>query len=118
MLRKVLWVGSSKADLKRFPDAVLDRVGFAIYQAQTGLRHRDAKPLKGLGSRVLQVAMRHGGDAYRAVYTVRFQFAVYVLHAFQKKAKRNIATPRKELDLVRRRLRTAEQHHLDEHGGG
>ena len=118
MLKQVQWVGSSKADLKRFPDAVQDRFGFAIYQAQAGLRHRDAKPLKGFGSGVLEVVARHDGDAYRAVYTVRFDSAVHVLHAFQKKAKRGIATPRKELDLVRRRLREAERHHLDEHGGG
>ena len=117
MLKQVQWVGSSKADLKRFPDAVQDRMGFAIYQAQAGGRHRDAKPLKGFGAGVLQVAARHGGDAYRAVYTVRFESAVYILHAFRKKAKRGVATPKQELDLVRRRLRTAGRHH-DEHGGG
>ncbi len=118
MLKQVQWVGSSKADLKRFPDAVQDRFGFAIYQAQAGLRHRDAKPLRGFGSGVLEIVTRHDRDAYRAVYTVRFESAVYVLHAFQKKARRGIATPKKELDLVRRRLRDAERHHLDEHGGG
>jgi len=117
MLKQVQWVGSSKADLKRFPDAVQDRMGFAIYQAQAGGRHRDAKPLKGFGAGVLQVAARRGGDAYRAVYTVRFESAVYVLHAFRKKAKRGVATPKQELDLVRRRLRAAGRHH-DEHGGG
>ncbi len=118
MLKQVQWVGSSKADLKRFPDAVQDRFGFAIYQAQAGLRHRDAKPLTGFGSGVPEVVARHDGDAYRAVYTVRFDSAVYVPHAFQKKARRGIATPKKELDLVRRRLREAERHHLEEHGGG
>ena len=117
MLKQVQWVGSSKADLKRFPDAVQDRMGFAIYQAQAGGRHRDAKPLKGFGAGVLQVAARHGGDAYRAVYTVRFASAVYVLHAFRKKAKRGVATPKRELDLIGRRLRAAGRHH-DEHGGG
>ncbi len=117
MLKQVQWVGSSKADLKRFPDAVQDRMGFAIYQAQAGGRHRDAKPLKGFGSGVLQVAARHGGDAYRAVYTVRFASAVYVLHVFRKKAKRGVATPKPELDLIRRRLRAAGRHHV-EHGGG
>ena len=117
MLKQVQWVGSSKADLKRFPDAVQDRMGFAIYQAQAGGRHRAAKPLKGFGAGVLQVAARHGGDAYRAVYTVRFESAVYVLHAFRKKAKRGVATPRQDLDLIRRRLHAAGRHH-DEHGGG
>ena len=118
MLKPVQWVGSSKSDLKRFPDAVQDRMGFAIYQAQAGLRHRNAKPLKGFGSGVLEVVARHDGDAFRAVYTVRFETAVYVLHAFQKKARRGIATPKQELDLVRRRLRVAEQHYRNTHGGG
>ena len=118
MLKPVQWVGSSKSDLKRFPDAVQDRMGFAIYQAQAGLRHRNAKPLKGFGSGVLEVVARHDGDTYRAVYTVRFETAVYVLYAFQKKARRGIATPKQELDLVRRRLRVAEQHYRNTHGGG
>ena len=118
MLKPVQWVGSSKSDLKRFPDAVQDRMGFAIYQAQAGLRHRNAKPLKGFGSGVLEVVARHDGNTFRAVYTVRFERAVYVLHAFQKKARRGIATPKQELDLVRRRLRVAEQHYRNTHGGG
>ena len=118
MLKPVQWVGSSKADLKRFPDAVQDRMGFAIYQAQAGLRHRNAKPLKGFGSGVLEVVARHDGDTFRAMYTARFETAVYVLHAFQKKARRGIAPPKQELDLVRRRLRVAEQHYRNTHGGG
>ena len=113
MLKSVEWVGSSRTDLKRFPDPVKDRMGFAIYQAQAGLRHRDAKPLKGFGADVLEVVSRHDGDTFRAVYTVRFETAVYVLHAFQKKARRGIATPNKELDTVRRRLKAAEQHYRD-----
>ena len=118
MLKPVQWVGSSKSDLKRFPDAVQDHMGFAIYQAQAGLRHRNAKPLKGFGSGVLEVVARHDGDTFRVLYTVRFETAVYVLHAFQKKARRGIATPKQELDLVRRRLRVAEQHCRNTHGGG
>ena len=76
------------------------------------------KPLKGFGSAVLEVVARYDGDTFRAVYTVRFETAVYVLHAFQKKAKRSAATPKPELDMVRRRLRVAEQHDRDTHGGG
>jgi len=90
-------------------------MGFAIYQAQNGLRHHDAKSLKGFGSRILEVVARHEGDTFRAVYTVRFQERVYVLHAFQKKAKRGIATPKQELDLVRHRLKLAEQHYGETH---
>ena len=80
------------------------------------LTHRDAKPLKGLGAHVLGVVSRHDSDTYRAVYTVRFKAAVYVLHAFQKKAKRGSATPKPEIDLVKRRLRAAEQHYTDTYG--
>ena len=113
MPKPVEWVGSSKGDLKKFPAAVQDRVGFALYQAQIGLRHRDATLLKGLGPQVLEVVSRYDGDTYRAVYTVRFKLAVYVLHAFQKKAKRGIETPKQEIDLIKRRLRSAEQHYKD-----
>ena len=76
------------------------------------------RPLKGFGSGVLEVAARHDGDTFRAVYTVRFETAVYVLHAFQKKARRGIATPKNELDLVRRRLKLAEQHYRDTYARG
>ncbi len=116
--KPVAWIGSSKADLKMFPAAVRGVVGFALYQAQVGLKHRDAKALRGLGASLLEVVSRYDGDTYRAVYTVRFKAAVYVLHAFQKKAKRGIATPKQEIDLVRRRLRAAEQHYSENYGGG
>ena len=110
--KPVEWVGSSKADLKTFPEAVRRAVGYALYQAQVGLKHRDAKPLRGFGSNVLGVISRQVGDTFRAVYTVRFRSAIYVLHAFQKKAKRGIATPKPELALIRRRLKAAERHFL------
>ena len=93
-------------------------MGFAIYQAQTGLRHRDAKPLKGFGAGILEVVSRFDGDTFKAFYTIRFEAAIYVLHAFQKKAKRGAETPKHELDLVRRRLRVAEQHYQNTHGEG
>ena len=115
--KPVEWIGSSKADLKRFPGPVQDRMGFAIYRAQLGRQHRDAKPLKGFGPGVVEIVARHDGDTFRAVYTVRFETAVYVLHAFQKKARRGIATPKRELDLVRQRLRAAERHYRDTHRG-
>ncbi len=83
-MKPVEWVGSSKADLRRFPDSVQNRMGFAIYRAQLGRRHRDAKPLKGFGAGVLEVVSRHDGDTFRAVYTVRFEAAVYVLHAAEQ----------------------------------
>ena len=109
--KPVEWVGSSLNDLKAFPGKVRDRVGFALFQAQIGLKHPDAKPLSGMGSGVMEVVSRFDGDTYRAVYTVRFAEAIYVLHAFQKKSKQRIATPKSERDLIRQRLKVAEQHY-------
>ena len=116
VLKPVEWVGSSKADLKPFPAAVQDQVRFALYQAQVGLKHRDVKPLKGFGTNVLEVASRQEGDTYWTVYTVRFKAAIYVLHAFQKKAQQGIATLKPELELIRRRLRAAQEHCADTYG--
>lgn len=116
-LKPLVWVGSSKKELKTFPGPVQDHVGFALYQAQAGLRHRDAKRLAGLGSGVLEVVARYDGQTYRAVYSVRFRTAVYVLHAFQKKAKRGIATPKTEIELIERRLKAAARHCRYTYGG-
>lgn len=110
-LKPLEWVGTSKVDLRAFPDAVRRSVGYALYQAQIGLKHVDAKPLRGLGGQVLEVVSRHAGDTFRAVYAVRFRGAIYVVHAFQKKAKRGIATPKREMVLIRQRLKAAEQHY-------
>ncbi|MDX2142817.1 MAG: type II toxin-antitoxin system RelE/ParE family toxin [Rhodospirillaceae bacterium] len=110
MMKPLEWIGRSHEDLKEFPAEVQRDIGFALYFAQVGDKHPTAKPLKGFGGAgVLEVVEDFDGDTYRAVYTVRFADAVYVLHVFQKKAKKGIATPRHELDLIRRRLRIAEQ---------
>jgi len=115
-LRPVEWIGSSLDDLKSFPESVRDHMGFAIYLAQIGVKHRDAKPLKGLGSGVLEVVSRHDRNAYRTVYTVRFEQAVYVLHAFQKKSNKGVATPRREIELVKKRLTAAQDHYEENYG--
>ncbi len=108
------WVGDSKRQLIRFPDAVKRIMGNALLDAQYGGKHPDAKPLRGFGGAgVLEVAENHDGNAYRAVYTVRFEKAVYVLHAFQKKSKKGIATPKQEMDTVKRRLRVAGLRYAD-----
>src|SRR5215208_2243894 len=107
-LRSLIWIGSSLDDLRAFPDAVKQTMGYALYLAQIGGKHANAKPLRGFGGAgVLEITDDFDGDTYRAVYTVRFQSAVYVLHAFQKKAKRGIATPNRELELIRARLHRA-----------
>jgi phage-related protein len=108
--KPVRWVGNSRNDLRRFPERVRNRVGGALWEAQLGRRALFAKPLKGFGGAgVLEVVDDFDGDAYRAVYTVRFAGVVYVLHAFQKKAKRGIATPKREIDLIEQRLKRAKE---------
>jgi phage-related protein len=108
--RPVRWIGSSKDDLSEFPEDVRRRVGGALWEAQIGRKAPYAKPLKGFGDAgVLEIVDDFDGDTFRAVYTVRFAKAVYVLHAFQKKSKRGAATPRSELDLIDQRLRRARE---------
>ncbi len=109
-IRVVAWVGSAKEELMTFPDDVQDVMGFALYRAQIGQRHANAKPLKGFGGAgVLEIVDDFDGDTYRCVYTVRLHAAVYVLHAFQKKSTRGSATPKREIELVRARLAQAER---------
>lgn len=111
-IKPLRWIASAKDDLSAMPTEVRRSVGYALFAAQQGEKHDDAKVLKGFGDAgVLEVIARHDGDTFRAVYSVRFGDVVYVLHAFQKKSKRRIATPKKELDLIRRRLKLAEQDH-------
>lgn len=108
-MKELFWVGDSKVGLKEFPREVQRVMGRALDVAQRGGKAFNAKPLKGFGGAgVLEVVDDHDGDTYRAVYTVRFADAVYVLHSFQKKSKRGVATPKRELDLIRRRLAAAE----------
>ena len=109
-IKTLIWVGSSRRDLKAFPAEVKDVVGYALYQAQVGQKAPSAKPLSGFGGAgVLEVVEDHQGDTYRAVYTVNSSNLVYVLHAFQKKSKKGIATPKSDLDLINRRLKVAEE---------
>lgn len=103
----IVWMGDSLERLREFPKAVREELGYALYQAQTGRKHAKAKPVRGFGPGVLETVSDHRGDTFRAVYTVRLAGRVYVLHAFQKKSKRGIATPKSEWDLVRLRLKRA-----------
>lgn len=111
-LKPVRWVGSSLDDLREFPDEVQGDIGHAILIAQQGGKHESVKPLKGYrGAGVLEVVDSFDGNAYRAVYTVKFADAIYVLHAFQKKSKRGAATDKQDIELVNARLKQAEEHH-------
>jgi phage-related protein len=108
------FIGSSKDDLSAFPLATKQHVGFALRMAQKGGKHPDAKPLKGFkGAGVLEVVSNFDGDTFRAVYTIRLKGVIYVLHAFQKKSKKGIATPKAEMDKIKARLRDAELLHKE-----
>ncbi len=110
LLKPCLFVGPSRRELKAFPDEVQGSIGHALHQAQCGEEPDAAKALKGFGGRgILEIVEDHDGNTYRAVYTVRFAGLIYVLHAFQKKSKKGIATPKQTLDLIKSRLRSAEE---------
>jgi phage-related protein len=111
-IKSIIWMGSSKRDLKAFPAEVKDVMGYALYQAQLGLKAPSAKPLAGFGgASVVEIVEDFQTNTYRAVYTVRFSEFVYVLHAFQKKSKKGIATPKTDIDLIKKRFRLAEENY-------
>ena len=116
-IKPAVFVGSSRKDLQAFAAAVRREIGQALFEAQLGDHPANAKPLKGFGSGVLEIRDNFDGGTYRAVYTVRFEGVLYVLHTFQKKATRGIATPQRHLDLIRQRLRDAETIHKATRGG-
>jgi phage-related protein len=106
--KPLIWMGSSKKDLGALPSSVVDTFGYALYVAQTGKRHEQTKILRGFGdASVIEVVESANRSTYRAVYTVRFSDAVYVLHVFQKKSKSGIATPKPDMDLIEERLKQA-----------
>jgi phage-related protein len=109
-LKPLVWLGSSKADLMALPPSVIDTFGYGLYLAQSGGKHPQAKVLRGFGSAgVLEIVEDWRGNTYRAVYTVEVGETVYVLHVFQKKAKRGTSTPRPDLDLIDNRLKAARK---------
>jgi phage-related protein len=111
-LKPLEWIASSKVDLDAFPGPARREAGYALYLAQTGTRGLKAKPLKGFGGAgVLEVVADHDTNAFRAVYTVRFAKAIYVLHAFQKKSKKGTATSKSDIDLIKQRLKIAADHY-------
>ena len=110
--KPLFWARSSKKDFDGFPIRVKETAGYALYLAQVGKHHIGAKSLKGFGGgAVVELLSDHAGDAFRTVYTVRFEKAVYVLHAFQKKSKSGRATAKTDIELVRARLKDAEEHY-------
>lgn len=114
--RPLLWVASSKKDLLAMPEPAIRAIGTALGVAQYGGKHPSAKPWKGEGPGVLEVVEDFDGDTFRAIYTVRFAKAVYVLHCFQKKSPSGIRTAKPDIDLVRQRLKAAQRDYEARHG--
>ncbi len=118
MKRKpLMWITSSYKDLKKFPKAVQDAMGYGLLDAQEGEKHKSAKPLLGFGGAdVLEIVNEDSSGTYRTVYTVRFKEAVFVLHAFQKKSKQGIKTPQEDIELVKQRLKLAQELYQKQYG--
>jgi len=104
--KNLIWLGSTKKDLKKFPEEVQNHVGYALFRAQCGRTHEDAKLIKGFKANVWEITSRHFSGTYRTVYYTRINDEVYILHAFQKKSKQGIETPKNEIDLIKQRLNT------------
>jgi phage-related protein len=115
-MRPVRFMGDSREMLRELPDEVKSEIGFALERVQQGKMPVNAKPLRGIAPGVLEIVSDFKGGTFRAVYTVRFPRAVYVLHVFQKKSKRGIATPKREIDLVKRRLAQVVELEAEQEG--
>ncbi len=106
-LKEAIWIGDSKTELKKFPESVQKDIGDALFFAQAGSMSPAAKPFKGVGSGVFEIRADYRTDTYRAVYAVKIGERVYILHCFQKKSRRGIKTSKRDVALIRRRLRLA-----------
>jgi len=114
--KPLFWTGSSKSDVKKFPGAVRDEMGWALSVAQFGGKHPKAKPWTGEGTGIFEIVEDFRGNTYRCVYTVRFQNAMYVLHAFQKKSTHGIKTAERDVNLIRSRLKVAAEDYQRRYG--
>jgi phage-related protein len=109
VLRSVVWLGNSKKNLRDFPQGAQKLLGDELQLIQFGGMPKDARPFKGVGSGVLEIAMRYASDAYRVVLALQIGSRIYVLHAFQKKSKKGIATPKRDVDLIKQRYAEARE---------
>src|SRR5271157_2285448 len=117
VLRPLVWLGNSLRNLRAFPAEAKKIIGDELQLIQFGGMPRDAKPFKGIGSGVFEIALRHDSEAYRTVLAVQLGRNIYVLHAFQKKSKKGIATPKPDVDLIKQRYKEAKElaeHEQDE----
>lgn len=119
VIRPVVWMGNSKQSIRAFPEGAQKLLGDALQLIQFGGMPKDAKPFRGVASGVLELALRYTSDAYRVVVAVQIGKRVYVLHAFQKKSKKGIETPKRDVELIRQRYREAEEleHEYEETEG-
>ena len=108
-MRPISWIRAAQKEFLTFPQAVQERMKFALEIAATGRMADTAKPMKGLEGGVYEIALPHRGDAYRAIYAVRLGDDLWVVHAFQKKSTQGIKTPQREIDVIRERLRRLKE---------
>jgi phage-related protein len=109
VLRLIVWLGDSRRNIQAFPTGAQKLIGDELQLVQFGGMPKDAKPFKGIGSGVFEIALAYEANAYRAVYAVQLGRKIYVLHAFQKKSKSGIKTPQKDVDLIKRRYKEAKE---------
>jgi phage-related protein len=114
VMRPVVWLGNSRRNIQAFPPDARRIIGGELQLMQYGGMPKDAKPFKGIGSGVIEIALRHDGEAYRTVVALQLGRAIYVLHAFQKKSKKGIATPKQDVDLIKQRYKEAKELAEDE----
>ncbi len=114
ILRPVVWLGNSKKNIQAFPETAQKLIGDELQLIQYGEMPKDTKKFKGVGNGVLEIAIRHDKEAYRTVLVVQLGHKIYVLHAFQKKSKKGIATPKSDIDLIKQRYKQAQELAKDE----
>ena len=116
VMRPAVWLGNSRKNIQEFPPDARSLVGGQLQLLQYGGMPKDAKPFKGIGGGVIEIALRHDGEAYRTVVALQLGRTIYVLHAFRKKSKKGIATPKHDADLIKQRYREAKELAGDEQG--
>jgi phage-related protein len=116
VMRRIVWLGNSRRNIHDFPPAARRLIGGELQLLQYGGMPKDAKPFKGVGSGVIEIALRHDGEAYRTVVALQLGRTIYVLHAFQKKSKKGIVTPKQDVDLIKQRYKEAKELAEDEQG--
>jgi len=117
MEKQIFWIGDSLEELKQFPKDVRHEIGYALHIAQNGIKPDNAKPLPSLvkGGKIVEIRENHNTDTFRAIYTIKFQGVLYVLHAFKKKSNKGIKTPKPDQDLIKTRYQGAIEHYNKNH---